>query len=604
MSRKAKQEYIYDGIAASPGIAIGSILIIGSHPLEVDIVKDSISPSAVQDEIERFQDALSKTREQIIGIQGKAQGHINEEELAIFDAHLLIVSDKMLIKETLKFIERELVSADYAFTKTIQKYMEVFSKMTDLYMKERATDIEDVATRILNNLKGEGHIAGSDLPGQRIIVAQNLTPSATVLLDKDNVQGFIVGTGNQTSHSAIIAKSMKIPAVVGVLEAILSGNIHNGDLAIIDGFKGRIIINPKEESQNEYLEKEVEQTLYFKELLDESCLKAESVDGYSINLAANIETPNDIPGVLSYGASGVGLFRTEYLFLNTIEPPSEEEQFRIYSSIAKDLENKHIIIRTMDIGGDKLSSTSVIHTSQEQNPFLGSRAIRLCLLESNLQFFIHQLRAILRASAFGDVKILLPMISCIEEIDQVLEIIENIKIELRENKIDFNEEIEIGAMIETPSAAMLADSFAKKVDFFSIGTNDLIQYTLAVDRSNEKVAYLYQPANPAIIKLIDIIVKAAKKNRIWVSLCGAMAGDPLFTPILVGLGIHELSMSSGSIGPVKRIVRNLKMHEVEQLAYDAMQCSSDKESLKLSEDYIKKIAPKILEVDFNRQQDF
>ncbi len=597
--RKGKQEFIHEGIAASPGIAIGSVLIIGSHPLEVDIPKESISPTAIRDEMERFQKALDDTKKQIIGIQGKAQDYIDDDELAIFDAHLLIVGDQMLIKETNQFIERELVSADYAFTKTIQKYMAVFAKMSDQYMKERGTDIEDVAVRVLNNLKGEGHIAGSDLPGQRVIVAQNLTPSATVLLDKDNVQGFIVGTGNQTSHSAIIAKSMKIPAVVGLLDVIISGNIHNGDLVIVDGFNGKIIINPKEETQNEYLEKEVEQTLYFQELLKETNLPAESIDSYEIHLAANIETPNDITEVINYGASGVGLFRTEYLYLNTIEPPSEENQFKIYSSIAKDLKGKPVIIRTMDIGGDKLSSTSVIHSSPEQNPFLGSRAIRLCLLESNIDYFKEQIRAILRASVFGDIKILFPMISCVEEIDRVLDIIDELKIDLRDKEIDFNEDIEIGVMIETPSAVMLADVFAEKVDFFSIGTNDLIQYTLAVDRSNEKVAYLYQPSNPAIIKLISLIVKAAKRNRIWVSLCGAMAGDPLFTPILVGLGIHELSMSPGSIGPVKRIIRNLKMHEVEKLAADVMECSSAEESLELSKEYIKKIAPNVLEVKFD-----
>jgi phosphotransferase system enzyme I (PtsI) len=584
-----KKEIVFHGIPASPGIAIGTVLLIASHNSNLKTIQDiDITTENVAVEISKFNRALDKTRQDIQELQKRIQSCLEEREASIFDAHLLIVDDKMLMNEVEDFIRKKLKAAEYAFNTVIQRYISALSVMPDQYIKERADDIKDVASRVIANLRGMSRPLLDHLPGQKIVIANDLTPSDTALLDRDNVQAFAIETGSRTSHTAILARSMKIPAVVGLQNLV--EKLHNGDLVIVDGFIGTVIINPKEQTQNLYAVKETRKEKFYADLLKESRLRPETIDGFRIQLAANIERPEDIEDAKRYGAAGVGLFRTEYLFMNSQQLPSEESQFEIYKKAVEDIQGQPIIIRTLDVGGDKLADLLISY--HEPNPFLGLRAIRLCLEKQDI--FRTQLRAIIRASAFGPIKLMFPMITCLEEIEYVLEILDEIKEELTAQKIDFNKKLEIGIMIEVPSAAIIADVLAEKVDFFSIGTNDLVQYTLAVDRRNERVAYLYQPSHPAILSLIQKVVNAAKKNQIWVSVCGEMAGDPRYTPLLVGLGVHELSMSPVSMGSIRRIIRRMRMYEAEEVAEKAVSCRNAEEALEMSEALLYKIAPDIV----------
>jgi len=587
-----KREIVFHGIPASPGIAIGTVLLIGHHGNTYKMPEDkAISEDAIPSEILKFNNALDKTRAEIQDIQKQVQSKVEEKDASIFDAHLLIVDDKMLMNEVEEMIRKKTRPADFCFYRIIQRYVSALSVMTDPYIKGRTADIEDVASRIISNIQGQQRQVLDHLPGQRIIIARDLTPSDTALLDRENVQAFAIETGSRTSHTAILARSMQIPAVVGLQK--LYERLQNGDFVIVDGFIGTVIINPKEETQNLYALKETKEEQYYADLLKESRLRPETIDAFSVQLAANIEHLNDITQAKLYGAAGVGLFRTEYLYINAQVLPSEDDQFNIYKSAAESLEDQPIIIRTLDLGGDKLSSH--ITSSKELNPFLGLRAVRLCL-QKRQDLLITQIRAILRASAFGNVKIMFPMITCADEVDKLKEMVEEIKQELLKSKIDFNRDVELGIMVETPSAAIIADVLAQKVDFFSIGTNDLVQYTLAVDRGNENVAYLYQPSHPAILDLINRVVKAARNNKIWVSLCGEMASDPRYTPILVGLGINELSMSPVSLGVIRRIIRRMRMHEAEEIAEKSIKCKTAEEALELSENLLMKIAPDIVNI--------
>jgi phosphotransferase system enzyme I (PtsI) len=586
-----KKEIVFHGIPASPGVAIGPALIIGSHcNAYKEPEKRQIDPDEIEIEVARFQKALDKTRHEIQELQKRIQNKLDEREASIFDAHLLIVDDKMLTDEIEDLIRRRRQPADYAFYNVIRRYISALTAMQDTYIKERVADIEDVSSRIISNLQGMKRPALDHLPGQRTIVARDLTPSDTALLDRENTLGFAIETGSRTSHTAILARSMQIPAVVGLKNSI-AGRLENGDLLIVDGFMGMVIINPKEETQNLYALKESREEKYYADLLKETRLRPETIDGYCIQLAANIEQASDISQAKRHGAAGVGLFRTEYLYINERSLPSEEKQYEIYSASLKEMQGSQVVIRTMDLGGDKLAD--LISSHYEPNPFLGLRAVRLCLQEKR-DLFRTQLRAILRASVHGNASIMFPMVTCVDELDMILDFLQETKEQLKKEKIPFDENIETGIMIETPSAAIMADALATKVDFFSIGTNDLVQYTMAVDRSNDSVAYLYQPSHPAILRLIDRVAKAAKYNNIWVSVCGEMASDPRYTPLLVGLGVHELSMSPVSLGTIRRIIRRLRMHEAEELATKAMACTTAEQALELSESLLYKIAPDIV----------
>ena len=585
---EAKREIMLHGIPASPGIAIGVALAVGdSDRISLEPESHPITEAEVPNEINRFTAALEKTRLQIMELQKRVQSSLQASEASIFDAHLLIVDDKVLTQEVVSEIRKKLQSANVVFCEIIRRYIAAISGVDDQYLKERASDVADVAYRILENLNGQERQLLDHLPGQRIVISRDLTPSDTALLDRENVQAFATETGSRTSHTAILARSMKIPAVVGL--SGICGQIHNGDMLIIDGFLGAVILNPKQETLELYAQKEAFKEQLYNELQRESSLTSETVDGYRIQLAANIDNINNLDDILNSGAAGIGLFRTEYLFMaNKI--PTEEEQFEVYRKIASAMDGQVTIIRTLDVGGDKLSS--LLNISHDPNPFLGLRSIRLCLAYPEL--LIPQLRAILRASAFGNIKMMFPMVTCEDELDKLMEILESVRKELRMEKKKFDEEMEVGIMIETPAAALFADHLAKKADFFSIGTNDLVQYTMAVDRGNEKVANLYRPAHPVIVMLINRIVQAAEKAGIWVSVCGEMASDPRFIPLLVGLGVQELSMSPVSLGMARRVIRRLKMYEAESLAEKALKCTEHAQILKMSDELLHRIAPDVI----------
>ncbi len=588
-NREIRNEVMYHGIAASSGIAIGIALVVGgTNRSSLDLEPKPITEAEVPAETARLNAALAKTRAQILELQARVKSSLASQEASIFEAHLLIVDDKMLMQEVYDGIRKQLQAADVVFAGIMKRYITAISAVNDQYLKERAADVADVAYRVLDNLNGESRQLLDHLPGQRILISRDLTPSDTAMLDRENVQAFATETGSRTSHTAILARSMRIPAVVGVTN--LAANVHNGDLIIIDGFIGAVITNPKPETLELYAQKEVSKEQLFNQLQQESSLESETIDGYRIHLSANIDDVSDIDDVRKSGAAGIGLFRTEYLFMDKI--PTEEEQFEVYRKIVAGTNGEGVIIRTLDLGGDKLSA--VLQTTPDPNPFLGQRSIRLCLAFPEL--LMPQLRAILRASAFGPVRLMFPMVTCEDEIDRLKEMLDKARTELRLEKLKFDENMDVGIMVETPSAALFAEHLARKVDFFSIGTNDLVQYTMAVDRGNEKVATLYRPAHPVILMLINNIVKAADAAGIWVGVCGEMASDPRFIPLLVGLGVQELSMSTGALGAARRVVRSLRMFEAEKFAQDAMKCADHRQVLEMADSLLQRIAPDIVSI--------
>ena len=589
------QEKIYHGIGASPGIAIGQVLLIKEHSTSYKKPVDAtISTEQIEAEIKRFESALDETRLELEELQKRVLNKLQAHEASIFDAHMLIVDDQMLLHEVQDTISNQLSTAECAFFKIMERYVTAISVMKDAYIKERVADIKDVASRVLSNLQETSRPVLDYLEGMRIIIAHDLTPSDTVLLDRKKVQAFAIESGSNTSHTAILARSMQIPSVVNIAGNIVS-ELKNDDDIIIDGFIGTIIVHPTDKTRKAYQLKAKEEGRFYIDLIRESRLRPETLDGFTVQLASNIETLEDVQTAKKFGTSGVGLFRTEYMYMGNKALPTEEEQVETFTSLIKEMNGEPVIVRTLDIGGDKYCES--LSLRKEANPFLGLRAIRLCLHECQ-DVFRTQLRSLLRAGATGNLKIMLPMISCVEEVEQVKEIIEELKVELAGEKLAFNRDVEVGIMIETPAAALMAEHFAKIVDFFSIGTNDLIQYTIAVDRDNERVSYLYEPSNPAILNLIKIVVDAAKKNRIWVSVCGQMAGSPKYIPLLVGMGVHELSMVPMSLGSVRRIIRKLNMHEAEVAVKKALECSNAKDALNVSLELLKKIAPEVTDLAF------
>jgi phosphotransferase system enzyme I (PtsI) len=468
--------------------------------------------------------------------------------------------------------------------------------MADNYIKERIADIKDVASRVLSNLQENKRPVLDYLEESRIIIAYDLTPSDTVLLDRQKVQAFAIESGSNTSHTAILARSMQIPAVVNIKGNMVE-ELQNNEEIIVDGFIGTVISNPTEKTKNAYQLKAKEEGRFYIDLIRESRLRPETLDGFTVQLASNIETLGDVETAKKFGTSGVGLFRTEYMYMGrgANKLPTEESLVETFTTLIKEMNGEPVIVRTLDIGGDKY--TENLSLRSEANPFLGLRAIRLCLHECP-ELFRTQLRSLLRAGATGNLKIMLPMISCIEEVFEVKKLIEELKEELYSEKLPFNRDIEVGIMIETPAAALVAEHLAKHVDFFSIGTNDLIQYTIAIDRDNERVNYLYEPTHPAILRLIKSVVDAAKRNRIWVSVCGQMASNPQYVPLLLGMGVHELSMVPMSLGAVRRIIRKLKMHEAEVAAERALECSNAQEALNVSLELLKKISPEVTDLAF------
>ena len=581
----------FQAIAVSPGIAIGRVMRIMPHNRLLEPEPHPITEEEIASELERYHEAQQRTREQLTELQNRVRTRLDSHDADIFEAHLMLVDDRTLNAEVEKIIREEHFSVEYALYRASEHFASVFSGMQDEYLRERAADIRDVAARVLSNLR-EAHAEERGLDDRRIIVASSLSPSETAQLDRRKVLGFAVETGSATSHTAILARSMQLPAVVGIPPE-LPEKLTADDKLVIDGFNGKLIVNPDGRTEEAYRLKAETTGALISELERENDLRPETTDGFLVQLAANIDTPESFGEVKRAGAAGVGLFRTEYLYLNRNAMPDEEEQFEIYKQLLVTADESPVTVRTLDVGGDKFSST--IYRASEQNPFLGLRGIRLCLHERR-DLFETQLRALLRAGVYGNLRVMLPMVSSIREVIEVHSIIEQLQQKLAAEKREFASTLPIGIMIETPSAALLADKFAPLVDFFSIGSNDLVQYTMAIDRGNDRVAYLYRPSHPAILELIRLTVTAAQRHNIWVGGCGQMAADAYMVPLLVGLGVHELSMAPASISIVRRVIRSLSMHEAEEAARKALDCDNASDSLAISEALLRKCAPEIANI--------
>jgi phosphotransferase system enzyme I (PtsI) len=570
------QEVRFQGLGVGPGIARGIVFI--HHPDDEEPPKRRIDESDVANEIVRFESALIATRAQILEMQQRIAEAIGAKDASIFDAHLLVVEDRTLIDEVLRTLEREKFNVEFIFAEVANRYAKTLSEIDDPYLRERAFDIHDVTRRVIRNLLGRSTktLGAIDVP--QIVVAHNITPSDTAMLNRQMVLGFATDVGSRTSHTAIMARSLNIPAVVGLKD--ISLRLQPGDQVLLDGNSGVVIVNPSDQTLWEYGEIEVKLEHVQQVLTGLRDTKSTTADGCHVILSANIELPEDVPLVIEAGAEGIGLYRTEFFYMNKNELPSEEEQFETYRSVAEAIMPESVIIRTLDLGGDKFLSHS--HLPTEINPFLGCRAIRFCLDRPDI--FKAQLRAILRAAATGNVRMMFPMISGLSELRQAKEILEACKVELRDEGKPFKEDIELGIMIEVPSAVLVADALAREVKFFSIGTNDLIQYTIAVDRVNERIAHLYEPTHPAILRLIEMTVTAAHANSIWVGVCGEMAGEITLTPLLLALGVDELSASAGLVPRVKKAVQTLDTKECNRLLEDVRDLDSAAEILERCEE--------------------
>jgi len=583
-----KGEKIFRGIPVSNGVCRGKILVLGKtqHAISAQALPDDALPG----EVTKFEKALVQTRQEILEVQRKVNTAMGAAEAGIFEAHLLVLEDRTLIDEVLRAINTEKLSAAQAFHKISERYAATLAAIEDEYLRERAADMRDVATRVLNNLTGKRESASlHQLPEPCIIISHDLTPSDTAQMDRAKVLGFATDVGSKTSHTAIMARSLRIPAAVGL--NTITSELETGQYVLLDGFNGIVILNPTDQTLFEYGQLIRKQVSLEEKLLDTVLKPAVTLDGQSIVLSANIEQAADADAVKASGAEGVGLFRTEYLYITSEHLPTEEQQFEAYRQAAAALKPQPVVMRTFDLGGDKFLSH--LQVPVEMNPFLGWRAIRFCLEERDI--FRSQIRAILRASAHGNVKMMYPMISGLDELNQANALVEEYKAELRQEKIPFDEGMEIGAMIEIPSAVLIADSLAKRLKFLSIGTNDLIQYSLAVDRMNEKIAHLYQPTHPAIVRLIKATVDAAHRHNIWVGVCGEMAGDPVMTPLLLGLGVDELSAAPPIVPQIKFMIRRLKSSETKALAEFALNSESATDILARCQELARNAAPGLFE---------
>ncbi|HEX4638286.1 MAG TPA: phosphoenolpyruvate--protein phosphotransferase [Chthoniobacterales bacterium] len=563
------KEMRFQGAGVSPGLARAVIHVVRDD-LD-DVARYHIESSQIGNEIARFETALVQTRVQILEMQQKIAEAIGSKDAAIFDAHLLVVEDRTLIDEVLRRLEGERCNVEWVFQEVASSYAETLSKIDDPYLRERAVDLQDVTRRIVRNLQGKAPRPVSSAAEPHILVAHNLTPSDTATIDRQLVLGIATDLGSRTSHTAIIARSLNIPAVVGLHDA--TEKLETGQHVLLDGYSGVVIVDPTPETLAYYGEIELRKGRVVKELEQLREISSTTKDGRHIVLSANIELPRDVDSVAENGAEGIGLYRTEFLFVNRDTLPTEEEQYEKYREVAEQVKPNPLIIRTFDLGGDKLAAGAV-DIGDELNPFLGWRAIRFCL--ENIDIFKTQLRAIVRASAAGNVKVMFPMISGLEELRQAKQVLEECCREVGEKKSD---EMEVGAMIEIPSAAISADALAREVDFFSIGTNDLIQYTIAVDRVNERIAHLYEPTHPAVLRLLKMIADAAHANDIWVGVCGEMARDVALMPLMIGLGMDELSVGATSVPRVKMALRSLAVPECEELVAEALTLQTPSEIL-------------------------
>ncbi|MFP3124361.1 phosphoenolpyruvate--protein phosphotransferase [Ectobacillus funiculus] len=559
------------GIAASNGIAIAKAFRLENPDFTIE--KKSVADAAA--EVARLEAALETSKGELSAIKDRALTELGADKAAIFEAHLLVLNDPELVNPVKDRINSEALNAEFAMNEVANMFIGLFEGMDNEYMKERAADIRDVTKRVLAHLLGINFSNPSTISEEVIIIAEDLTPSDTAQLNRTYAKGFTTDIGGRTSHSAIMARSMEIPAVVGT--KVVMEQIKNGDLVIVDGLDGNVVVNPSAEELRAYEEKKANheaQKAEWAKLKNEHTVTA---DGHQVELVANIGTPKDVKGVLDNGGEGVGLYRTEFLYMGRDNLPTEEEQFDAYKTVLESMEGKPVVVRTLDIGGDK--ELPYLHLPKEMNPFLGYRAIRLCLDEQDV--FRTQLRALLRASVYGNLKIMFPMIATVDEFRQAKAVLLEEKDKLVQSGVTVSDSIEVGMMVEIPASAVLADVFAKEVDFFSIGTNDLIQYTMAADRMNEQVAYLYQPYNPSILRLVKMVIDAAHKEGKWAGMCGEMAGDSLAIPLLIGLGLDEFSMSATSILAARTQIRKLSKPQMEELAQKALQMATAEEVVEL-----------------------
>ncbi len=558
---------ILNGIAASSGVAIGKVFVLEED--EFLITKKEISGAQIKQELSRLKNAMEKTRLELVDNQKELNKMLGENYAKIADAHLLILNDPMIKDEIEKLVNKG-VNAEYAIHKVVDNFSKTFDLIDNEYFRERKHDLLDVAKKVMRNLLGKTKKSLTDLEEDCIIVANNLTPSDTVNMKEVMVKGFVTEIGGKTSHTALVAQSLEIPAVVGLKD--ITHKVKQGMPIIVDGNLGLVILDPSQETVENYKREYEIQISKKKELEKFKDLPAVTTDGREVILGANIENPEEVRAALRHGANAIGLYRSEFLYMSKKTMPTEEEHYKNYSKVAKMMMPYEVIIRTMDLGGDKIARLGLMNIGREANPFMGLRAIRFCLKYPDI--FKTQLKGILRASVHGNIKIMYPMISRISEIRQANKILEKAKEELRKEGKPFKEDIEVGVMIEVPSAAVISDIIAKEVDFLSIGTNDLIQYTMAVDRINADVAHLYEPMHPAILRLLKNIIDSAHAAGKNVGMCGEMAGDPLYTVILLGLGLDEFSMSAVQIPKVKKIIRSISKAEAKKLVEQLFTCKN------------------------------
>jgi phosphotransferase system enzyme I (PtsI) len=580
-------EMIFNGIPASPGIAFGEAFVVNVEDLAVSA--ESIPDDQIDAEAARFEEAVKQTEAELRKLHRNLEKEMGEEHGKILDSHRMILADEVVSTETIRMIRERKVSAAFALNAVLDKVLIQFSNIKDEYLKERAEDIRDVRRRLLRNLLGQKEQELSTLRKKAIVVAKSLTPSDTAGLKRKYVLAFVTDTGGSTSHAAIIARSQGIPAVVGLND--LSGYVRPYDQLIVDGITGQVVLHPTHETIAMYREVQARYRDLETELLTLRDYPAVTLDGHTIELSGNIEIADEVDDVISHGAKGVGLFRTEYFFITRSSLPSEEEQYRYYASVVKRMPQDPVIIRTLDVGGDKIARW--VGDLKEANPFMGWRGIRFTLARKDI--FRTQLRAIFRASAHGNVKVMFPMVSVVDEVRLARALCAEVKDDLKRERYPISENAEIGVMIETPAAVAVADHLAREVDFFSIGTNDLIQYALAVDRGNAKISYLYESLHPSILRLIRDTVTAAHKSKIWVGICGEMPGDVRGALLLLGLGLGEFSAASYLIPSIKKIIRSVTYDETRALARKALALPTAGEVRELVDRFIREKRPELKE---------